>query len=114
MFHESAEELMAMPEYEPETDLGRFPRENVHFSEKQDNEYGAWAWKVHIEDKQKGSEEKRLLDGKTVALKDNIAVKDVPMLLGTAFVKDYVPVSFPSPTWKKASVQLIKLARIES
>lgn len=91
VFHESAEDLMAMPDYEPETDLKRFPRENIHFPEKADNEYGAWAWKAHIEDKAPKSLG-GILAGKTVALKDNIAVKDVPMLLGTAFVKDYVPV----------------------
>lgn len=97
VFHESAEELMAMPDYEPETDLQRYPRENVHFPEKADNEYGAWAWKVHIEDKAP-RREKGLLNGKTVALKDNISVKDVPMLLGTAFVKGYVPVCGRSPS----------------
>ncbi|KAF2729602.1 amidase [Polyplosphaeria fusca] len=90
VFHESAEELMAMPDYEPETDLKRFPRINVHFPEKKDNEYGAWAWKVHLEDTAPTSQD-GLLKGRTITLKDNIAVKDVPMLLGTAFVKDYVP-----------------------
>lgn len=91
VFHESAEELMALPDFEPETDLQRFPRESVHFPETKDNEYGAWAWKVRIKDQTQTSTT-RLLDGKTVALKDNIAVKDVPMLMGTAFVKGYVPV----------------------
>jgi amidase len=91
VFHESAEELMALPDFEPETDLQRFPRENVHFPEAKDNEYGAWAWKVNIKDHAQSSTA-RLLEGKTVALKDNIAVKDVPMLLGTAFVKGYMPV----------------------
>ncbi|KAH7120879.1 amidase signature domain-containing protein [Dendryphion nanum] len=92
VFHESAEELMALCDFEPETDLERFPRKSLHFPEKTDNEYGAWAWKVHIED-QAPTAEKRLLDGKKVALKDNIAVKNVPMLLGTAFLKDYTPQS---------------------
>ena len=32
-----------------------------------------------------------LLQGQDVAVKDCIAVKDVPMLLGTNFFKDYVP-----------------------
>lgn len=91
VFHDSAEELMAMPDFEPETDLKRFPRENVHFPEKKDNEYGAWAWKVHIKDRVPKSTN-LLLDGKSIALKDNITVKDVPMLLGTAFVKGYLPV----------------------
>jgi amidase len=69
-------------------DEQRFPRENTHFPEKAQNSHGAWAWKCSIIDKQaKGGK----LHGKTFALKDNIAVKDVPMLLGTNFIKDYVP-----------------------
>ena len=80
-----------MEDYEPETDTKRFPREDIHFPEKEKNEYGAWAWKVRIQD-QYPREGRGLLEGKTVALKDNIAVKDVPMLLGTAFFQGYVPV----------------------
>ncbi|KAF2644567.1 amidase [Massarina eburnea CBS 473.64] len=90
VFHESAEELMRMPDCEPETDLERFPRENVHFPDRADNEFGAWAWKVRITDKAPKVDH-GLLKGKSVVFKDNIAVKDVPMLMGTAFVKDYVP-----------------------
>ncbi|KAI8228539.1 Amidase [Colletotrichum sp. SAR 10_96] len=48
----------------------------------------AWAWKCRIEDQQKKG---GLLAGKTIAVKDNIAVKGVPMLMGTDFVKDYTP-----------------------
>ncbi|KAF2186423.1 amidase signature enzyme [Zopfia rhizophila CBS 207.26] len=91
VFHDSAEELMSMPDFEPETDVERFPRENVHFPDKSVNEYRAWAWKVKIKDQKPKGVDELLLKGKTVALKDNIAVKDVPMLLGTAFVKGHVP-----------------------
>lgn len=90
VFHEAAEDLMALPDFEPSTDLERFPRENVHFPEKKDNEYGAWAWKVRIEDQKK--EEKGILKGRTVVVKDNIAIANVPMLMGTDFVKNYTPV----------------------
>jgi amidase len=72
----------------PKVDAHRFPREDIHFPEEDNNSHGAWAWKCSIVDKQaKGGK----LHGKTFALKDNIAVKDVPMLLGTNFIKDYVP-----------------------
>ncbi|QDS70393.1 hypothetical protein FKW77_009295 [Venturia effusa] len=89
VFHESAEELMAMPDEEPLTDLDEFPRKNVHLPDRCDNEYGAWAWRCSI----KSSEENKAgrLYGKTVAMKDNIGVKDVPMLLGSNFIKDYIP-----------------------
>jgi amidase len=90
VFHEAAEDLMALPDFEPPTNLARFPRENVHFPEKTDNEHGAWAWKVHITDKT--IEKEGVLNGKTVAVKDNIAIAKVPMLMGTDFVKNYTPV----------------------
>lgn len=64
----------------------------MHFPEKKDNEYGAWAWKFDLKDgTQRVSQ--GLLEGRTVAMKDNIAVKDVPMLMGSDFVKGFVPVS---------------------
>jgi amidase len=89
VFHESAEELMAMPDFDIPAELDRFPRNAVHFPEREHNLYGAWAWKCSIKDTSiKGGR----LSGKTVAIKDNIAVKDVPMLLGTKFVKDFIPV----------------------
>lgn len=108
IFHESATALMAMPgtlqycipqclrwllkrrlDYVPPVDTARFPREDVRFPDPSQNPLGAWAWRCRIEDKEKRG---GLLAGKTVAVKDNIAVKDVPMLLGTEFVRDFVPV----------------------
>lgn len=90
VFHESAEELMNMPEEEPMTDLKRFPRKNVHFPDRSDNEYGAWAWKSSIKDEEENISGR--LYGKTIAIKDNIGIKDVPMLLGSNFIRDYTPV----------------------
>jgi amidase len=75
-------------DYIPVVDEERFPRENIHFPEKSANAHGAWAWKCDIVDKQAKSGK---LQGKTFALKDNVAVKGVPMLLGTNFIKGYVP-----------------------
>ncbi|KAF2034943.1 amidase signature enzyme [Setomelanomma holmii] len=88
VFHDASEQLMAMDDYVPSVDEGRYPRENIHFPEKSENSHGAWAWKCSIVDKQaKGGK----LHGKTFAIKDNVAVKGVPMLLGTNFIKGYVP-----------------------
>ncbi|KAJ4348727.1 uncharacterized protein N0V89_010105 [Didymosphaeria variabile] len=88
VFHDASEQLMAMDDYVPPVDQERYPREDVHFPEKAENSHGAWAWKCRIVDKQtKGGK----LQGKTFAIKDNVAVKDVPMLLGTNFIKGYVP-----------------------
>jgi amidase len=77
-----------LPDYVPHVDEDRFPRKEVHFPEKEQNSHGAWAWKCSIVDEQESAGK---LKGKTFALKDNIAVKDVPMLLGTNFIKNYVP-----------------------
>ncbi|KAJ9640251.1 hypothetical protein H2204_003476 [Knufia peltigerae] len=53
-----------------------------------DNPGNAWAWKVRIDgDKDDGA----LLSNVTFALKDNVAVKDVPMLVGTDVFTGYVP-----------------------
>lgn len=75
-------------DYVPPVDQDRFPRKDVHFPNKEQNPHGAWAWKCSIVDKHENAGK---LKGKTFVLKDNIAVKDVPMLLGTNFIKDYVP-----------------------
>jgi amidase len=89
VFHDAAEELMAVPDVAPKTDLDRFPRENIRFPNASENTHGAWAWKCDIQEAQGEG----ILKGKSVVMKDNIAVKDVPMLMGTSFVKDYTPVS---------------------
>lgn len=97
VFHDTASQIMAMDDYLPRTDTTRFPREDVHFPGSAENSHGAWAWRCSIKDK--NSHLKGLLSTKTFTLKDMISVKDVPMLLGTNFVKNYVPVrtSLDSP-----------------
>lgn len=77
------------PDYVPAVDETRFQRKNVQFPSSDENPYGAWAWKCDISDRD--ARESSLLLAKTVVLKDCIAVKDVPMLLGTEFFTDYVP-----------------------
>ena len=88
VFDESAQQLMEMDDYLPEVDLGRFPRRDVREVPKDQNPHGAWAWRCSIQDTQPNDGP---LAGKTIALKDMISVKDVPMLMGTEFVTGYVP-----------------------
>ncbi|KAF5502898.1 Amidase [Colletotrichum fructicola] len=88
VFHESVVGIMSLPDYVPPVDEIRFPREDIHFPDSSNNLLSAWAWKCRIEDQQKKG---GLLVGKKIAVKDNIAVKGVPMLMGTDFVTDYVP-----------------------
>ncbi|ETN41703.1 uncharacterized protein HMPREF1541_03639 [Cyphellophora europaea CBS 101466] len=89
VYHDSMAKLMASEDYGPEVDNQRFERKNVHFPSSADNAYGAWAWKCEISDK--SPDPSGLLKGKTVALKDCIAVAGVPLLLGTSFFTDYTP-----------------------
>ncbi|KAH6629195.1 amidase signature domain-containing protein [Boeremia exigua] len=88
IFHDASEQLMAMDDYIPTVDEERFPRRSVHFPSREENSHGAWAWKCDIVDQQENDGK---LKNMTFALKDNVAVKNVPMLLGTNFVKGYVP-----------------------
>jgi len=75
-------------DYVPTVDETRFPRKDIHFPDQAHNSHGAWAWKCNVADERKIGGK---LEGKTFALKDNIALKGVPMLLGTNFIKDFTP-----------------------
>ena len=83
---ESIDIVESMPDYFPVVDLEKYPRRNVHRPSQEKNEGNAWAWKATIEGEKGGP-----LSGVTICLKDNIAVKDVPMLLGTDIFTDYTP-----------------------
>lgn len=88
VFDESAQEIMAMPDYIPPVDLERFPRNDVQEVTKENNTHGAWAWRCSIKDAKANDGP---LSGKTLVLKDMISVKDVPMLMGTEFVSGFTP-----------------------
>jgi amidase len=69
-------------------DEDRFPCKDVHFPDRTQNSHGAWAWKCTVSDNVTNGGK---LAGKTFALEDNVALKGVPMLLGTDFIKGFVP-----------------------
>lgn len=83
---DSMDAVDALPDYVPQVDLTRFPRQDVHRPPPNENPGNAWAWKARIQGSAGGP-----LAGVTFCLKDNIAVKDVPMLIGTDVITDYVP-----------------------
>jgi amidase len=64
----------------------RYPRDAGAAPRPGDNPLGAWAWRVRIEGAAVGT-----LAGKTVAIKDNVAVAGVPMRNGTVLLEGYVP-----------------------
>ena len=64
----------------------RWPRDGGAAPRPEENRLGAWAWRVRIEGADGGP-----LAGRTVAIKDNVAVAGVPMHNGTALLDGYVP-----------------------
>lgn len=103
--HDIATLIDAQPDYEPPTDLTRFPRRNVSrklflaanqdkadASSKEGQVLGAaWAHTFSIKDEAPTSSTPGPLAGKTVCLKDCIAVAQVPQLLGTNIVSPWTP-----------------------
>lgn len=78
--HDCAEQLLGLPDYQPVPDLKRYPRENIRLPSDDEQEFGhAWAHKFLI----KGNKNGGSLVGKTVCLKDCIAVAGVPQFYGS-------------------------------
>lgn len=63
-------------------------RTNVHFPEEADNTLGGWAWRCTCVHREPPS---LLLESKTFCLKDNIAMAQVPCLLGTESFTGWIP-----------------------
>ncbi|CAK7210401.1 hypothetical protein SBRCBS47491_000772 [Sporothrix bragantina] len=79
----------ASDDYQPVPNLEATPRTNVHRPTSDDNPFNAWAWRCRVEHTSPTSS---LLKGKTVCLKDNIALAGVPCLVGTDCLPDvWVP-----------------------
>ncbi|EIN04448.1 amidase signature enzyme [Punctularia strigosozonata HHB-11173 SS5] len=89
--YDSVQPLLDEEDYYPVPDRERFPRQNVHFPNPEDNQLGAWAWRYTLKDVKTDATKTGPLAGRTVCLKDCIAVADVPCLMGTDVVTDWVP-----------------------
>jgi amidase len=86
--HDVAEHILQLPDYTSHTDFERYPREQVHRPADYQQDFGyAWAHKFLI----RGNPGGRLLRGKTVCLKDNIAVAGVPQFFGTDAIPPWTP-----------------------
>ncbi|KAJ8119862.1 hypothetical protein ONZ43_g3280 [Nemania bipapillata] len=70
---------------QPRPDLEKYPRTDIHIPE--DNDLGGWATKVTAKCT---APKNNLLEGRTVALKDNVALAGVRCTNGTAMV-EWVP-----------------------
>ncbi|OKL60920.1 hypothetical protein UA08_03183 [Talaromyces atroroseus] len=84
----SLQTVSEMHDYQPIPDQGIYPRSDIHFPTAESNPLGAWAWKFNAKSTAPKTD---LLTGKTVCLKDNIAVAGVPCLLGTDTFQDWIP-----------------------
>ncbi|PVI03485.1 amidase signature enzyme [Periconia macrospinosa] len=88
--HDVAEHVLDLPDYTAPVDTEKYPRQNVHRPTQNEQQYGnAWAHKFLIQ----GNPNATLLKGKTVCLKDNIAVAGVPQFFGTDAIGPWVPSS---------------------
>jgi amidase len=63
-----------------------YPRTPGYAPSPQDNPYNAWYYRSEIHGAEKGP-----LQGKTLAIKDNICIAGVPMMNGSSTLKGYVP-----------------------
>ncbi len=75
-----------LDELEEPLQAPRHPRDGGSPPRPEENPFGAWAWRVHIAGAAAGP-----LAGRTIAIKDNVAVAGVPMHNGTALLDGYVP-----------------------
>ncbi|KAA8623522.1 GatA Asp-tRNAAsn Glu-tRNAGln amidotransferase A subunit [Pyrenophora tritici-repentis] len=86
--HDVAEHILQLPDYVSRVDTETYPRENLHRPSEDEQDYGhAWAHKFLI----RGNPEGELLRGKTISLKDNIAVARVPQFFGTDAIPAWTP-----------------------
>ncbi|CAO2652318.1 Nn.00g006010.m01.CDS01 [Neocucurbitaria sp. VM-36] len=88
--HDVAEHVLSLPDYFVPPDIGKYPRENIRRPTQQEQDYGhAWAHRFYI----RGNVDGGSLRGKTVCLKDNIAVAGVPQFFGTDAIPAWTPES---------------------
>jgi amidase len=88
--HDVAEHILDLPDYIARPDTERYPRQQIYRPAEHDQDFGhAWAHKFLI----RGNPEGRFLQGKTVCLKDNVAVAGVPQFFGTDAIPAWLPES---------------------
>lgn len=88
--HDVAEHVLELPDYTGFMNTERYPRHGIHRPSQAEQNFGhAWAHKFAINGNTAGA----LLKGKTVCLKDNIAVAGVPQFFGTDAIPAWTPKS---------------------
>ena len=64
----------------------KYPERSYQQVDEKDNQYNAWYLKTEIKGSETGA-----LQGKTVAIKDNVCVANIPMMNGSSTLEGYVP-----------------------
>ncbi|KAL3466692.1 amidase signature domain-containing protein [Aspergillus heterothallicus] len=88
--HDCAESVLSLPDYQPVPDQNKYPRENVRRCSDEEQACGkAWSYRFLIRGSRTGS----ALAGKSVSLKDVIAVAGVPQFLGSDITPAWTPIT---------------------
>ncbi|KAL1865064.1 hypothetical protein VTK73DRAFT_5519 [Phialemonium thermophilum] len=86
--HDCAERVLSLPDYQPVPDTVKYPRENVRLPSTEEQSHGhAWAHRFTI----RGDPNGTALRGRTVCLKDCIAVAGVPQFFGSDAFPPWTP-----------------------
>lgn len=92
--HDCATRIDNLPDYQPVPDTKKYPRENVHLPTAEEQEFGhAWAYRFLIRGDSSSARDPSLasLQGKTVCIKDCIAVAGVPQFYGSDAFPPWTP-----------------------
>ncbi|KIL86994.1 amidase [Fusarium avenaceum] len=87
--HDCAERVLSLPDYQPVPDIERFPRQDIRIPNEDEQSYGhAWAHRFTI----RGDQSSRsAIAGKSVCIKDCIAVAGVPQFFGSNAFPAWTP-----------------------
>ena len=92
--HDCAEHVSGLPDYQPVPDEKRYPRENIRRPQGDEQLHGAaWAHKFMIRGSRDDERNPRHLAGKTVCIKDCIAVAGVPQFYGSDAFPPWTPIT---------------------
>ncbi|TEA22353.1 Amidase [Colletotrichum sidae] len=91
--HDCATRIESLPDYQPRPDTKKYPRENVRLSAAEEQEFGhAWAHKFLIRGDDSAKDPSAgCLKGRSICLKDCIAVAGVPQFFGSDAFQPWTP-----------------------
>ncbi|KAF9255993.1 amidase signature enzyme [Marasmius fiardii PR-910] len=80
------QDVLSLSDFTPSVDLNRYPRTDIRTPSDDKNPLRGWACKAKVK-----GEEKGILKGRSLVLKDTICLAGVPCFYGTAAVDDFIP-----------------------